>query len=126
MTSPRIQSISALVLRELQRRKGSMKVTAALGELLAADAMMNLCSAVGFWNTSEYSDEFRRKVNNVDMRVHVEVNEAFAVFEATDDAKLASERLIPVLRAGAHAIRELLTDVDFYDDAVVDPYGGVL
>lgn len=126
MSSAKLQSIYTIVVRELQARKGSMKVTAALGELLAADMMVNLCSAAGVWNEEPYSDADRQVIDEVDQRVHVQVNEAWAAFEAAEDRVAASAQFVTVILSATKALRELVKGIDFYDDTVVDPYPRIM
>lgn len=125
MSSVKVQSVDRLVLRALQQGVGTMKVMAALGELLAADAMVNLCSAVGYWSEDSYSDADRARISDLDYQAVVQVNEAWAAFEAAEDRVAASAQLVPVLLSAASTMRELVKDVDFYNDAVIDPRGGV-
>jgi hypothetical protein len=121
MSVPKLLSLRTIVLKALATPRGSMKVTAALGELLAADAMVNLCSLVGFWNAMEHGEKELHRVAEIDQRAHEAVNQAWRTFEAAPDAMAASGEFVEVLRDATADLRSLLSGVDFYDDQVVNP-----
>src|SRR5260221_1630776 len=116
MSDPALLTIQQIVLRALHGRKGSLKVHAALGELMAADAMVNLCTFLGLEVEDSASPDERERVSRVDYRVVVEVNAAWSTFEAAEDNIAASRMLVPVLRAAAAELRGIVKHVDFYDD----------
>ncbi|NUP13545.1 MAG: hypothetical protein HOW73_46505 [Polyangiaceae bacterium] len=83
-------SLADIIEHALQSRKGTLKVTAALGGLLAADAMINLCSFVNFWE--RYREAERRHISAVDHRVFETVSRAWIEFDGGPDDVAASRQ----------------------------------
>jgi hypothetical protein len=114
-------TVQQMVLRGLQARRGTPKVTAALGELLAADAMVNLCSFWGLCITDKMDTAERERRNALDRRARSDVKAAWTRFEEATDVADASRQLIPVLLSAAKDLRSLVAHIDFYDDEAVRP-----
>jgi hypothetical protein len=114
-------SLDAIVLRALRAPLGTLKVEAALGELLTANAMSNLWFYQGLKGDLRIPEASIEQAGRRIETIYRAVNEAWSVFEETEDKIAASKRIIPILRSAAAELRSFLGNLDFYDDDQLDP-----
>lgn len=117
--------VADIVEQGLRVPRGSFKVAAALGELLAASSMFDLWMYQCLKGSLPTTDSELERAGRRSGEINVELGQAWAQFmdatATTPDHVDASAKLVPVLLAAARELRGFLGDLDFYDDAVLSP-----
>ncbi len=113
-----------IALEAINGTEGSVKLDAAFGELLSADAMFNLWSYQTIKGDLYVSQAALDAADTKYTELLSELNQAWDIFVASSDKHLASGALITVALRVARDLKGILGDIDFYDDSQMPPWMG--